>query len=169
MQQLGMVLDLSHMSDEACLEALSSYDGPIVASHSNPRRITPSLRQLPDDIIRELAARDGMVGIMPLNWALDPDWRTKTKAGMSLEHVVDAIDVVCRLSGDALHVGIGSDFDGGQGAEATPAELDTIADLPRLAETLANRGYDASAVDAIMGGNWLRLLRRHLPTGAAIP
>jgi membrane dipeptidase len=167
MQRFGLVLDVSHMSDEACRAALDSYDGPIIASHSNPRRIVPSLRQLPDDTIKQLAERDGMVGIMPLNWALDPDWRTKTKAGMTLEHVVDAIDVVCELSGDALHVGVGSDFDGGQGAEATPAELDTIADLPLLAGALANRGYDAAAVEAIMSGNWLRLLRRHLPAGPA--
>lgn len=169
MQQRGMVLDLSHMSDEACWEALRGYDGPIIASHSNPRRTVPWLRQLPDDIIQGIAERDGMVGIMPLNWALDPDSRAKTKADITLDAVVDAFDIVCRLSGDALHVGIGSDFDGGQGAEATPAELDTIADLPRLADALAGRGYDASAVEAVMSGNWLRLLRQHLPTGDAAP
>lgn len=163
MQQLGMFLDLSHMSDEACLEALDSYAGPIVATHSNPRRLVPILRSLPDDIIQGIVARDGMVGIMPLNWALDPESRRKTKAEISLDVVVDAIDVVCQLSGDALHVGIGSDFDGGQGAEATPAELDTIADLPLLADALSNRGYDAGAIEAIMSGNWLRLLRQHLP------
>ena len=67
------------------------------------------------------------------------------------------------LTGDTRHVGLGTDFDGGQGAEDAPAELDTIADLPRLVEALARRGYADEAVTAIMGGNWLRVLRRALP------
>jgi membrane dipeptidase len=165
MQRHTMVLDLSHMSDEACREALERYSGPIVASHSNPRRLVPLQRLLPDDIIAGIAARDGIVGIMPLTWALDPDARAKkkTKAEMSIELVVRAVDIVCELAGDARHVGIGSDFDGGQGAEAAPAEIDTIADLPRLADALSRSGYSDDDVEAIMGGNWLRLLREHLP------
>lgn len=163
MGRAGMALDLSHMADEACLEALEMYEGPVVATHANPRRLVPMYRLLPDGIIERVADRDGVVGIMPLSWALDPAWRTKAREDIHLDVVVDAIDVVCELAGDALHVGIGSDFDGGQGAEAAPAELDTIADLPRLAEALARRGYGNEAVEAIMGGNWLRLLRERLP------
>jgi membrane dipeptidase len=60
-------------------------------------------------------------------------------------------------------VGIGSDFDGGQGAECAPSELDTIADLPIIAEALSDRGYPADAITNIMGGNWQRLLHQHLP------
>ena len=164
MGRLGMILDLSHMADEACLDALERYDGPIVASHANSRRLVPIPRLLGDDIVKGLAARDGVVGTMPLNWALDPSWRGhRRKEAVPLDRVVDAIDAVCQVAGDVRHVGLGTDFDGGQGAETAPAELDTIADLPKLADALARRGYGREAVEAIMGGNWLRLLRRHLP------
>ncbi len=159
MDGLGMALDLTHMSDRACLEALDLFGGPIVASHSNPRRLVPIKRLLPDEIIRGICERDGVVGIMPANWALDPEAKTKGKEGISLDSVVDAIDVVCEIAGNALHVGIGSDFDGGFGAEQVPRELDTIADLPKLTKVLRNRGYGEDEIEAIMGGNWLNVAR----------
>jgi membrane dipeptidase len=67
------------------------------------------------------------------------------------------------MAGDARHVGIGSDFDGGQGAETAPAEIDTVADLPVIAEALHERGYPNEAIENIMGGNWKRVLSEHLP------
>ena len=113
MQRFGMILDLSHMADEACLEALERYTGPVIATHANPRRMVPIQRLLSDQVIAGVIARDGVIGIMPLNWALDPEWRQKTKADIHVDAVVDAIDIVCQLAGNARHVGIGSDFDGG--------------------------------------------------------
>lgn len=167
MGRQGMILDLSHMADEASHEALDRYEGPVVATHANSRRLVPIPRLLGDEVVAALAARDGVVGVMPLNWALDPTWRQhRRKETVPLDRVVDAIDAVCQVAGDAWHVGLGTDFDGGSGAETAPAELDTIADLPKLADALARRGYEQQAVEAIMGGNWLRLLRRHLPAGA---
>jgi membrane dipeptidase len=149
------------MADEACEEALASYPGTIVATHANPRRLVPRHRLIPDQTIKGIVARDGVVGIMPANWALDPDaWAGgKLKADVHLDAVVDAIDTVCQLAGDARHVGIGTDFDGGFGAEAVPAEIDTVADLPRLAEALSARGYDGASIDAVMHANWLRVVR----------
>jgi membrane dipeptidase len=164
MQRFGMVLDLSHMAEEACLEALDRYAGPVIASHANPRRLVPFQRCLSDQVIAHMIARDGVIGIMPLNWALDPAWRqSKTKADIHVEAVVEAIDIVCQIAGDARHVGIGTDFDGGQGAEAVPAELDTIADLPVIADTLCRHGYKDEDIAAVMGENWWRLLYLHLP------
>lgn len=164
MGRLGLALDLTHMSDEASLEALATYEGTVVASHANARRTVPIERLLPDRAVEGIVERDGIVGVLPLNWALDPGWRRPAaKDAVSLRAVVDAIDVVCQIAGDVRHVGLGTDFDGGAGAESAPAELDTIADLPLLAGALAERGYAASDVAAIMGGNWLRLLRRQLP------
>ena len=164
MDWLGMALDLSHMSDRAIAEALDVFAGTVVASHANPRALVPMERNLSDGTIRQIAARDGVVGIMPLNWALDPAWRShRDKTRVPLDAVVDAIDHVCQLTGGTDHVGIGSDFDGGQGAECAPAGIDTVADLPRLADRLSARGYGDEAVAAIMGGNWLRVLRGTLP------
>jgi membrane dipeptidase len=174
MQELGMVLDLTHMSDAACREALDRYGGPVVATHTAPRRLGAGERRwghpllahrlLADDVMEALIARGGVIGIMPANWALDPDWkRSKTKEDIHLTAVVDAIDMVCQTAGDALHAAIGTDFDGGFGAEATPAEIDTIADLQLLVPALQDRGYAEEDIGAIMHGNWLRLLRRCLP------
>ena len=146
------------------MEALNSYDGAIVATHAHSRRTSDTPRLLSDRIVEGIVARDGIVGVLPLNWALDSRWQAANgKEAIGLEAVANAIDAVCQIAGDARHVGIGSDFDGGQGAEAAPAELDTIADLPKLAPTLASRGFAADDVAAVMGGNWLRFFRDELP------
>jgi membrane dipeptidase len=163
MGRLGLALDLTHMSEEACLEALDSYEGAVVASHAHSRRTADKPRLLSDRVIEGIVARNGIVGVLPLNWALDSSWRTSDgKEAITLDAVVDAIDHVCEVAGNAGHVGIGSDFDGGQGAESAPAELDTIADLPKLAAALARRGFTGDEVAAVMGGNWLRFLRANL-------
>lgn len=164
MGRRALVLDLTHMSEEACLEALDTYEGAVVATHAHSQRTVPRDRLLSDRVIEGIVERDGIVGVLPINWALEPDWqRADGKDAVSLEAVVDAIDAVCEIAGDAVHVGIGTDFDGGQGAESAPAELDTVADLPKLAAALARRGYAETDVAGIMGGNWLRFLRSQLP------
>jgi membrane dipeptidase len=164
MAALGLTLDLSHMSEEACLEALATYDGAVIASHGHSQRTAQKSRLLPDRVVQGVVARDGVVGVMPLNWALDVTWkRSHGKLAVTLERVVDAIETVCQIAGDAAHVGLGTDFDGGQGSESAPAELDTIADLPSLAPALRARGFGDADIRAVMGENWLRLLRRRLP------
>jgi membrane dipeptidase len=165
MDSLGVVLDVTHMSDEATFEALERFDGPVVATHANSRRTVDMPRLLSDRTIEAIAERDGLVGILPANWALVPGWtRGDSKDAVTLSAVVDAIDTVREVAGDVRHVGIGTDFDGGQGAESAPAELDTVADLPKLAGALSARGYSDDDVAGIMGGNWLRVLGRVLPT-----
>jgi len=161
MGQLGFTLDLTHMSEVASLEALATYDGLIIASHANSRRTVDYPRLLSDDIVKGIVEHDGIVGVLPLNWALDPDWeRGHDKSTVAIDKLVDAIDVVCDIAGDAGHVGIGSDFDGGQGTECSPREIDTVADLYVLADALSDRGYSVEDVERIMYGNWWSLLRR---------
>ena len=93
-----------------------------------------------------------------------PGWvRGKTTpqlTGLKLEVMCDHIDHVCQLAGNALHSGIGSDLDGGFGIEQTPVDLDTIADLSRLPDMLAKRGYSHADVENILHGNFLRLLKK---------
>lgn len=156
MSRIGFALDLTHMSDESAREALERYEGVVVATHANARRTVERERLLPDDVVREIAARDGVIGVLPVTWAL---------AGDTLDAVVAAVDDLRELIGGTRNIGIGTDFDGGQGAEAAPAELDTIADLPKLAEALDRRGYPREDVDGIMSTNWLRVLERALPSG----
>jgi membrane dipeptidase len=164
MADVGMILDLSHIAEEAYLEAVDAYPGTIIASHSNPRAFLPTDRGLSDEMILRLAGRGGVVGISPYNVFLKPGWRVgNPRTDVPVQTVAEAIDYVVQLTGSTACVGLGSDFDGGFGVEAIPAEMDTIADLSKIAEALSVRGYRPVDVEMIMNGNWLRILRNSLP------
>lgn len=164
MRPLNAALDLSHCAEQAFFQALEAYEGPVLASHSNPRQCVNSDRHLSDDMIRRLAEHDGVVGILPLNGMLKQDWRRgERRDAVTLADVAAAIDHVCQLTGSSRHAALGTDFDGGFGVQDLPAELDTIADLPKIAQALLGCGYAPADVEAIMGGNWLRLLKQVLP------
>ena len=167
MVDLGFVLDISHMDEKAALQALDHYPGAIIASHSNAKALlkdTESNRFISDEVIHGLIDRNGIIGIVPYNPFLDPTWRPSDgRHAVTLEHVVSQIDHVCQLAGSAQHVGIGSDFDGGFGLQSVPNEFDTVADLQKLAPLLAEKGYTNHDVKAILGENWLSLLRQTLP------
>jgi membrane dipeptidase len=164
MAEVNMVLDLSHMSRQAYLQAIAEYPGTVIASHSNPHPFLPTDRGLDDTMLNLLADRDGVVGIMPYNRYLIPGWvRGNPRDLVSLDTVAQAVDYVVQLTGSSQHVGIGSDFDGGFGLESIPEGMDSIADLVMLAETLDRWGYSQSDIDAVMYGNWLRILKNTLP------
>ncbi len=166
MADFNALLDLSHLAEEACLQALDHYDGPIIASHSNPRSFRNTDRHLTDSMIRQLAEHDGVMGIVLFNRFLDDDWvGGDPKSKIPLSRVIDAIDYVCQMTGSAAHVGIGSDFDGGFGQESIPEDLDTVTDLMKIGEALAARGYAPDDVDAVMSGNMIRKIRQALPAG----
>ncbi len=159
--EVGLILDLSHMDEAAALEALDRYPGPIIASHANPQAVVqrPSNRFLSDRVLRGLLERDAVIGIVPYNRFLVPDWRSgDPKDAVSLEQVAVHIDYICQMAGDAQHVALGTDFDGGFGVQAVPAEIDTIADLPKLAHWLERRGYGEQDIAAIFGTNWAHVL-----------
>jgi membrane dipeptidase len=164
MAGLGLILDVSHLAEESLHEALDSFEGQLMASHSNPQARVKGPRQLSDETIRRLAERDGVIGIVAFNPFLKPGWRKgDPKEAVTSADVAGAIDHVCQVVGDADHAGLGSDFDGGFGAESAPAGMDTIADLQRVGDALSDLHYDEAQIAAILGGNWLRLLRRSLP------
>lgn len=163
MAALDMILDLSHIAEEAFFEAVDLYPGSTIASHSNPRRFLPTDRGLSDEMIRHLAARDGVVGIVPYNRYLQPGWqRGQARTAVPLETVADAIDYVVQLTGNTTHVALGSDFDGGFGQESIPAGMETVADLLDIAGVLSGRGYGDADIERVMNGNWLRILRAAL-------
>ncbi len=164
MARLGMVLDLSHLAEEAYYEALEAYSGVIIASHANPRRFLPATRGLSDEMIMLLAERQGVVGIVPYNAFLKPGWQKGDRRDqVPFNDFVAAIDHVCQITGSARHVGIGTDFDGGFGLEHVPVGIDSIADLTKLDESLRQKGYSSDDIAAILGENWLRILRSSLP------
>jgi membrane dipeptidase len=161
MAGFGFILDMTHMSEEASLESLDHYEGPVIATHSNARVLVPTNRQLSDTQIRLIAEREGVIGIVLANGFLKGDHpRGGPKAAVTLEHVVAHVDHICQVIGDAAHVGIGSDFDGGFGVESVPAEIENVSDLLLIGKALQEKGYSKEDVSGIMGQNWLMMLRR---------
>jgi membrane dipeptidase len=160
-----VILDLSHLAEEAYLEALDRFEGEtLIASHSNPRRFVDTDRHLSDVMIRRLAERDGVIGVVLYNAFLNREWRSGSpKADVPFQRVIDIIDYICQLTGSAAHVGIGSDFDGGFGLEDIPEGFDTVADLWKIGAALRARGFSEDDVAAVLGGNMLRKLRQALP------
>jgi membrane dipeptidase len=164
MARLGVILDLTHFSDQSFWQALDRFGGPVLASHNNCRAIIAAQRQFDDRQLREIIARGGVVGVMLDVMMLDLGWvhnpAAGANSGVPLIKVVDHIDHICQLAGNARHVGIGSDLDGGYGREQSPNDLDTIADLQMIATLLAARGYTPADIAGIMHGNFVALLRR---------
>jgi membrane dipeptidase len=163
MERLGIILDATHLADDAFWQAMDLYHGPVWASHQNCRTLVPDQRQFTDEQIKELIKRGAVFGGALDAWMMVPGWtRFKTMpedVGVRLEHVVDHMDHICQLAGNAKHVGIGTDLDGGFGTEQCPMDLDTIADLQKLPDMLRKRGYSATDIEGVMHGNWLRFLR----------
>jgi membrane dipeptidase len=165
----GFGLDVSHMDEQAVLQALDYYPGTIIASHANALALLDGLesnRHLSDRVLRGLLEREAVIGIVPANGFLKRDWKLRGgREAVTLDHVVAQIDYICQLAGDARHVGLGSDFDGGFGLQSVPAEIYSIADLQKLALPLFERGYGEDDVAAILGQNWLSILGAILPGG----
>jgi membrane dipeptidase len=163
--RLGIILDVTHLSDESFFEALDHFAGALLASHNNCRALVPGDRQFSDEQLKRIIERGGVIGAALDAWMLHPGWKRgqTSRDVVPLSSVADHIDHVCQLAGNHDHAAIGSDLDGGFGREQTPAGLDSIADLCKLEAILASRGYDAAAIDAVFHGNWLRFLRGHLP------
>jgi membrane dipeptidase len=159
MQEAGMILDLTHLSDGSFWQALEAFGGPVMASHNNCRALVPGVRQFSDRQITALVQREGVMGVALDAWMLYPGWikgQTLPEV-VGLEAVVDHIDHICQLAGNSRHAAIGTDLDGGYGTEQCPHDLDTIADLQSIPDLLRARGYGEADVRGIVYGNWLRL------------
>ena len=165
-EDLGMILDVTHLSDDCFWQALKLFRGPVWASHHNARALVPHQRQLSDDMFRALVERGAVVGIALDAWMITPGWErgktTPQSAQLHLGKIVDHIDHYCQLAGNARHVGIGSDLDGAFGTEQTPQDINSIADLQRLPSLLRARGYSEENIEGMMSGNFIRFLRAAL-------
>ena len=163
-ERLGMALDMTHLSDKSFWQVADRFTGRILASHQNCRALCDWQRQFDDKQLKLVIERDGVIGIAFDAIMLQPGWvRGESKPDVTIERSVDHIDRICQLAGNAQHVGIGSDLDGGFGNEQTPSDLDSIADLQVLPELLGRRGYSATDIEGIMSGNWARFFSDVLP------
>jgi membrane dipeptidase len=163
MEQAGMILDVTHLADDAMDQALEQFGGVVLASHHNCRTLVDRQRQLRDSDIRKIVDRGGVIGAALDCWMLDAGCGQgpgNIRRIATLDNVADHIDHVCQLAGSARHSAIGTDLDGGFGTEQSPADLDTIADLKKLPPILEKRGYSADDIRGIMHGNWLALMKR---------
>ncbi|MVM41539.1 peptidase M19 [Spirosoma sp. HMF3257] len=164
MNRFNIILDATHLCDDSFWEALDFFTGPVWASHNNCRALVDHNRQFSDAQLRELIARDAVIGGALDAWMMVPGWvrGQSTPEGMNcdLAKMIDHLDHICQLAGNARHIGIGSDLDGAFGREQSPYDLDTIADLQRVPDLLRQRGYTEDDIANVMHGNWLRFLRR---------
>lgn len=163
MERFNIILDATHLCDDSFWEALDQFNGPVWASHNNCRALVNHNRQFSDEQINALIERGAVIGGALDAWMMVPGWvrGQSTPEGMrcDLAKVIDHLDHICQLAGNARHVGMGSDLDGAFGKEQSPYDLDTIADLQKIPDLLRQRGYTEEDVINIMHGNWLRFLR----------
>lgn len=168
MREAGMILDITHMADQAVWESFDLWDGPVMASHCNCRSIVRGQRHLHDDMIRELVRRDGIIGLIFCQHMIDPDVQWNDRLDFSeftpklgMEGLLPHIDNMVNLAGGSTrNIAIGTDLDGGFGAELAPTDVDTIADVQNLAPILREAGHTDEDVRGILHGNALRFFRK---------
>jgi membrane dipeptidase len=163
-ERMNIILDATHLCDDAFWQALDNFNGHVWASHNNCRALVNHNRQYSDDMIKALVNRGAVIGSALDAWMMVPGWlrgkSTPKEMNCNLEVMIDHIDHICQLAGNALHVGIGSDLDGAFGREQCPYDLETIADLEKVPALLKKRGYTYEDIENMMHGNWLRFLRK---------
>ena len=194
MNRLGMIVDISHVSDRTFYNALTASRAPVIASHSSARALTDVPRNMTDDMLKALARNNGVVQVN-FNCGFISNKYNQQSKQFAQDHpesiqklhelekqydegkidenqlqsyqrqlqsqvprppmsdLIDHIDHIAKVAG-VEHVGIGSDFDG---VDCLPEGIDSVADLPKITEALAKRGYTAKQLDMILGGNLLRV------------
>ena len=163
-EELNLILDVTHLSDTSFWETIEIYNGNLWASHNNCRKFVDHNRQFSDDQIKEIIRRDGIIGVPLDAWMMVPNWirgkSTPETMGVTLNQMIENIDYICQLSGNSNHVGIGTDLDGAFGIEQTPTDIDTIADLQKIPLMLKKIGFSESDVEKVMNKNFINFLKR---------
>ncbi|MCF0177349.1 MAG: membrane dipeptidase [Bacteroidales bacterium] len=153
MNRIGMMIDVSHISDMAFYDVLSKSKAPVVATHSCCRAICDHYRNMSDEMIEALAERGGVIQINFYPAFLDNNYKSMNP---SYKRIVDHIDHVVNLVG-VEHVGIGSDFDG---IEITPEGMEDVSKMQKLTIEMRKRGYSDHEIALIEGGNFLRIMEK---------
>lgn len=151
MEKLGMIVDVSHLSDQALDEVLAIARRPLVASHSNSRALCPHKRNLTDRQAERIAATGGLIGLCFAGVFIDPE-----PAEVSFDRLMEHLDHLLSVVGPR-HVGLGSDFDGFTAPYGIA--VGSCVELPRITEHLVAAGWNDEDIGAVMGGNWLRVIQ----------
>lgn len=148
---LGVIVDVSHISEAGFWDVVEMTEHPVVASHSNCHRLYAHPRNLTDDQIRAVAETGGVVAV-----SFNPDYMAGDEAEVTMDTVCDHIMHVLEVGGEGT-AAIGSDFDSFRGREPKP--LTSAEHLPLLTEALLRRGVSGKTISLVLGGNWLRVMR----------
>jgi len=165
LNRLGVLVDISHVSDETFWDAVEVTRAPLIASHSSARALVGRPRNMSDDMLRAVKRNGGVVMVNFGGLFVDPrkggNWEIARDfvlnlgpSEVPLERLLDQIDHVVRIAG-VDHVGLGSDFDG---VPFMPVGLEDVTGFPKLTAGLLSRGYDEADVKKILGENSLRAL-----------
>lgn len=164
--ELGMILDVTHLSDKCFYQALEIFKGPVWASHHLCRSLTPHNRQLSDEMISILLERNAVIGLALDAWMITPNWirgeSTPEGANVDLDKVIDHVKHISDLAGSTRNIMIGSDLDGAFGTEQTPIEIKSIANLQNFIPSLTKRGFSNSDIEGIMWKNGIEFLLKNL-------
>lgn len=147
-QRLGMIIDVSHISDEAFWDIMKITEKPVIASHSNSRSVCPVSRNLTDDMFREICQSGGVAGFNMCAPFVgdDPDLDT------AADHFVHFLEL-----GGEKHVALGGDLDG---CDVLPKGFEGVQDYPKLADKLLERGLGEDLVYDIFWNNAMEVMRR---------
>ena len=151
MNDLGMLIDVSHLSETGFWDVVKRSKTPIVASHSNCYALCPHLRNLKDEQIKALVDKGGVIGI-----TFVPNFLTQEKRKTIVKDVVTHIDYLVEKAG-IDGVGLGSDFDG---TDDLPLGLEGVDKIPNITKELLDRGYKEREIEKILGGNFLRVFKK---------
>ena len=164
MEALNVILDATHLCDDAFWQAMDHFNGHVWASHNNCRALVNHNRQFSDDQIKILIERGAIIGGALDAWMMVPGWQrglsTPENTGCNLEKLIDHMDHICQLAGNTSHICIGTDLDGAFGKEQCPYDIDTIADLQKLIPLLSKRGYTQTDIENILHGNFIRFIKK---------
>ena len=152
MQQLGMLVDVSHLADQGVRDVLRIAKLPIIASHSNAQVLCEHTRNLSDELIRGIADNGGVIGVNCVPYFLDSEDKT-----IRLAKMVAHIKHIYQIAGEDV-LAIGNDFDGFS-SHSSDDEIKSIADLPKLVTALQNNGFSERVIEKIFHGNVLRVLK----------
>ena len=188
MQEIGILVDCSHSSEQTSLDIIKRAKHPVVCSHSNPVALNDNIRNISDRLIKGIADTGGLIGVNPVNAYLK--WSTKDAPNAitgpfprlaTISQYVDVMDYIRRLVG-IDYIGIGTDFTYGDPPTSLTHFLPIIRvilprcstirptleyvqnfngvrDLPLLRAELVRHGYSSVDIAKILGGNWMRVFR----------
>jgi len=155
MRRLGIVLDVSHITDACFWDIVENTKVPFIASHSNCRALCDTARNLTDDMLRALADKGGVTGMNYLGGFVVPQGKIAAGYQPTVEDLVDHIDHIVKVVGPD-YVSLGSDFDGGGGLVG----LEDTSKVPNITRVLVKRGYSDEDIKKILGGNHLRVFKQ---------